>query len=103
MNILIKSTNIDLSDEMKEYVVEKFTTTEKYNKKISEIRIEIEQDAKHLKGEVIRCEANVLLNGKMIRVEKTAVSFEKAVNKVKDHLKLLLAKTRKKSIDQHRR
>ncbi len=103
MEVLIKGTNIDLTPEMKIYLNDKFKPISKYNKKINEIRVEIEQDTKHLKGEVIRCEANVNYNGNLIRVEKNAVSFEKAVNKVKDHLKLVLSKERKKSIDKYRK
>lgn len=103
MKILIKSTNIELTPEMKIYIYDKFSTIDKYNKKVNEIRIEVEQDLKHLKGEVIRCEANVINNGRIIRVEKNAVSFEKAVNKVKDHLKLILSKERKKRLDKYRK
>ncbi len=103
MKIIIKGTNIELTPEMKVYLQNKFSTIEKYNKKINEVRVEIEHDAKHQKGEIIRCEVNVLVNGRIIRVEKNAVSFEKAVNKVRDHLKLVLVKQRKKSIDKYRK
>jgi ribosomal subunit interface protein len=103
MKILIKIKNLDNSSEMKEFINNKFSNLNKYHSEVTEIRVELERDAHHLKGKIIRCEANVILNGNLIRVEKKSNNVEKTVNKVKDHLKVILANDRKKEIDKKRR
>ncbi|MFA5880212.1 MAG: HPF/RaiA family ribosome-associated protein [Candidatus Margulisiibacteriota bacterium] len=103
MRVLIKTKNFKISPEMKKMIDEKFSGLIKFNSSISDIRVEIEHDAHHLKGEVLRCEANILFNGNMVRVEKWSNSFDKSVNKVKDHLKVILSKERKKILASKRR
>ncbi len=103
MNIIIKGTNFELDGEMKKFITEKFLRVDKFNHSIQEVRIEIEQDKHHQKGNVVRCEANVLIDGQLLRVEKKAESFVKVVNKVKDHLKLIIIRQRKKIITKQRK
>ena len=103
MKILIKIKNLDNSPEVKELINSKFSNLDKYHSEVSEVRVELEQDTRHLKGDIIRCEANVILNGNLIRVEKKSDNVEKTINKVKDHLKVILSKERKKQIDKKRK
>jgi putative sigma-54 modulation protein len=96
MNITIKASNIELTPEMREFIEEKIDSVEKFYPNIIEARVEIEYDAHHKKGDVFRCEANIKIPGKLLRVEKSTTSFDKAVNKVKDHLKIILTKEKEK-------
>ncbi|MBL7022344.1 ribosome-associated translation inhibitor RaiA [Patescibacteria group bacterium] len=98
MNVMIKGTNITLSPEMKNLIIEKISSVEKFYPNILEARVEIEFDEHKKKGNNYRCEVNLPIPGKLIRVEKTTPDFEKSVNKVKDHLKVVLSKERNKEL-----
>jgi len=98
MNIIIKGTNINLSPEMKNLIQEKISAVDKFYPKLIEAKVEIEFDEHKKKGHNYRCEVNIPIPGKLIRVEKTTPDFEKSVNKVKDHLKVVLAKERGKEL-----
>lgn len=100
MNIMIKGTNINLSPEMKNFVKEKIAAVEKFCPNILEARVEVEFDEHKRKGHNYRCEVNIAIPGKLIRVEKTTPDFEKSVNKVKDHLKVVLSKEKNKEIQK---
>lgn len=95
---MIKGTNITLSPEMKNLIIEKISSVEKFYPNILEARVEIEFDEHKKKGNNYRCEVNLPIPGKLIRVEKTTPDFEKSVNKVKDHLKVVLSKERNKEL-----
>jgi len=103
MNIIIKATNFNIVDEQREFVEEKFNSLSRFHNRIIEIRTEVGYEHLHKGGDTWRCEANVSIPGKLIRVEKNTNDFEKSVNKVKDHLKVVLSKERKKSITKSRR
>ncbi len=100
MNVMIKGTNITLSPEMKNLIIEKISSVEKFYPNILEARVEIEFDEHKKKGDNYRCEVNLPIPGKLIRVEKTTPDFEKSVNKVKDHLKVVLSKERNKELQK---
>jgi ribosomal subunit interface protein len=98
MNIIIKSTNITLLPEMTSLIKEKFSSVEKFYPNIIEARVEIEFDEYKKKGHNYRCEVNMSIPGKLLRVEKTTPNFIKSVNKVKDHLKVVLTKEKEKEL-----
>jgi ribosome-associated translation inhibitor RaiA len=73
---------------------------EKFYPKIVELRAEVEYVGHQTKGDIYRCEVNLSIPGKLIRVEKTTPDFQKSVNKVKDHLKVVLTKERGKKLQK---
>ena len=101
--LMIKATNLELTKEMRDYVEKKFSGLNKYFTKIIEMRVEVEHDPHHLKGNVYRCEVNVKIPRDLLRVEKRTSDFYKAVDKVRDHLKVVLARHKKKLADKQRR
>jgi len=101
--LLIKATNLELTGEMKGYIEKKFSGLNKYFAKIIEMRVEVEHDPRHLKGDVYRCEVNVKIPRDLLRVEKRTSDFYKAVDKVRDHLKVILSRHKKKLADKQRR
>lgn len=96
MNIIIKTTNLELKEnieeEVKEYAEKKFEKLEKYFDKILEIRIELErmQSGHHKKGNVYRAEANAHVPKEILRVEKTSSTITKAIDKAEDHLREII-------------
>ncbi len=54
------------------------------------------------KGEIFRAEVNLEVPREILRVEKTEKDLYKAIDKVKDHLELMITKYKEKKIDKKR-
>jgi len=93
MKIKIKATKINLTAELKQYIEEKMLSLMKYYNGIIKADVEVEYTTRHhKKGEVYRAEVNLDVPGKLIRIEKTEKNIYKAIDKVRDHLKIILIK-----------
>jgi len=91
MNIQIKGTGMELTDAIKQYTEDKVKTLEKFFDKITDVAIDVGMESHHhLKGKIYYAEVNMRVPGKLIRVRKNAVDLYKAIDKVKDHLKVEL-------------
>lgn len=87
----IHGTGIELTDAIRNYVEEKVATLDKFLEANGVTKIEVDVGMRthhHLKGMIFYAEINVLHPGGMIRVEKDAEDLYKAIDKVKDHLKV---------------
>ena len=104
MNINIKAKNINLTPRIKEYTEEKMDMLEKYlgNIKALNCDVEIEQITNHHKGDIYRTEVNIEVPGTLLRVEKSESDIFKAIDKVKDHLKVTIKKYKEKIKDKKR-
>ena len=104
MNIKIKSTKMELTEAIRVYIEEKVNMLEKYLGNIPAINcdFEVERMTGHHKGEVFRAEINLEVPGEILRVEKSEEDLYKAIDKVKDHLELMIVKHREKKIEHHR-
>ena len=99
MQINIKSTKIELTPEIKDYIQKKMDMLEKYLGEIKVISAHFEAEKTtrhHQKGEIYRAEANLDLPGELLRVEKTEKELFKAIDKVKDHLAEAIKKYKEK-------
>lgn len=104
MKINIKATNIELTTALRDYLESKVSSLEKYFDKIIDVHAEIDLTTHHhQKGQIFRAEWNVRVPGKLLRVEKTAEDMYKAIDKVKDHMVLVLKNHKEKLIDKKRR
>ena len=104
MQIHIKATNINLTTALRQYVEEKVEQLAKYDERIIEVRAEIDLTTHHHhKGKIFRAEFNVRVPGQLLRVEKTAEDMYKAIDKVKEHMALMLKGHKEKLRDRHRR
>ena len=91
MTIQIKGTGIELTDAIKEYAQEKVKSLEKFFDRVTDVNIDVGMESHHhLKGKIYYAEVNMSVPGKLIRVRKNAVDLYKAIDKVKDHLKVEL-------------
>lgn len=105
MQLNIKATNIELTDEVKNYVQKKVDMLDKFLEKIQPISadFEVELTTKHhLKGEIYRAEMNLEIFDKLLRVEKIEKDLFKAIDKVKDHMAEAIKKYKEKKIDKKR-
>jgi putative sigma-54 modulation protein len=72
--------------------------------KVLQTHLEIEKTSEHhQKGEIFRAELNLSLPGKLLRVEKTEKEILKAVDKVRDHMEVIIKRFNDKKIDKKRR
>ncbi|MFH0854294.1 MAG: ribosome-associated translation inhibitor RaiA [bacterium] len=105
MNIIIKTTEIELTPELKNYTTEKFEKLSKYFDNILEIRVELEKmhSGHRNKGKIYRAEANVHVPkpAQVLRVEKTEKNIMKAIDKVKDHVQEVLKEYKEKNNQCH--
>ena len=105
MKIRLKGTNLELTEAIKNYVQEKMDATEKYLGDIAVINCDFEVEkmlpGQH-KGDVFRAEVNLQVARELLRVEKTEKDLYKAIDKVKDHLELVIKKYKEKLQDKRR-
>ncbi|MDP2709074.1 MAG: ribosome-associated translation inhibitor RaiA [bacterium] len=106
MRLNIKATNLELSANLKAYVQKKMDMLDKYLGKFKILKAKFEVDKTtnhHKKGEIYCAEANLVVNGDLLRVQKTEKDMFKAVDKVKDHLEIMIKKYRDKKIERKKK
>ena len=106
MNFRIKSKNIELSQNIKDYIEDKIGSTEKFiNTKLeTQVDFEIEKTTEHhKKGDIFRAEANLILPGKLLRAEAKSSDIYFSINEVKDRIQIELKKYKDKKILSSRR
>ncbi len=97
MKITIQGTGIELTEAIKQYAEEKAQSLEKYFDNIQQADIDVGMNSHHHnKGKVYYAEINLSVPGKLVRVVKESEDLYKAIDKVKDHLKVELEKIKGK-------
>jgi len=95
MRINIKSTKLELTDAIRDYFQKKMDALEKYlgGVKVINCDVEIEKTlGGQQKGEIFRAEVNLDVPHRLLRVSKTEKDLYKAIDKVKDHLEIMIKK-----------
>ncbi len=93
MKINIKSTHLDLTPALKEYIEEKIGSLAKFLKRwdpegVVEAYVEVARTTKHHhKGNVFRAETDLRVPGKVLRAEDEDWDIRAAIDRVKDKLK----------------
>lgn len=97
MIITIKGTNIELTEALKSYVNDKIGGLTKFFDNIRQADVDIGlRTHHHQKGKIFYAEANLHVPGELLRIVKEAEDLYKAIDKVKDHLKVDLEKRKEK-------
>ena len=91
MKIMIKTTNIDLTPTLEEFINEKIGSLNKYlkdfNPDLAQARVEVGRPSKHHKsGLVYYAEVNLSLPGKLLRAESRHIDLRYAINEAKVEL-----------------
>ncbi len=89
MKVKIKSTKIELTPQINDYVQLKMSRLQKYLGKVPALNCDVElsrENGMQNSGKIYRAEVNLELPGSLLRVEKTEKDMLKAIDKVKDHL-----------------
>jgi putative sigma-54 modulation protein len=106
MNINLKATNLELSDPLKEYIQVKMDMLEKYLGDVQVLNCDFEIEkavGDQTKGKIFRAEVNLEVPKDLLRVDKTEADMYKAIDKVKDHMVLMIKKYKEKQRDKKRR
>lgn len=97
MTINIHGTGIELTDAIRAYAEEKIAPLEKFFDNIQQINIDLGRTTHHHhKGEVFYVEVNIHVPGHMLRVVKEEPDLYKAIDKVKDHMKVEIESMKEK-------
>lgn len=99
MKINLKASKLELTTPISAYCQTKMDMLDKYLGDIPVINCDMEI-AKTVggqnKGDIFRAEVNLEVPRKLLRVEKTAADLYKAIDKVKDHLEIVIKKYKEK-------
>ncbi len=105
MKLDIKSTNLELTPAIRDYVEQKMSMVEKYlgSQDVIQCDIELELTTNHHhKGNIFRAEVNLQLAQELLRVERTEDDLYRAIDKVKDHLADVINKYKEKRLARRR-
>ncbi len=100
MEVKIKSTKINLTQEIKDYVQQKMDMLEKYLGDVQVLNCDVEVGksvGNQNHGKIYRAELNLQVPGDLLRVEKTEKELFKAIDKVKDHMVRSIKKYKEKN------
>lgn len=101
MQINIKAVGIELTDAIRQHVEEKAGDLFTYFDNIQAIDVILGKESEHHnKGKVFFAEFNISVPGKNMNMRKDAEDLYKAVDKVKDHLKVEFEKLKGKMRDK---
>ncbi|MDD5071188.1 MAG: ribosome-associated translation inhibitor RaiA [Patescibacteria group bacterium] len=106
MNIRIKATKIKLTPEIKSYAEKKMAMLEKYLGGVQILNCDVEVGMSvggQNSGKIYKTEVNLEVPGSLLRVEKTEKDLFKSIDKVKDHLEIIIKKYKEKRIDKKRK
>ncbi|MFA4941912.1 MAG: ribosome-associated translation inhibitor RaiA [Patescibacteria group bacterium] len=106
MKIRIRATRLTLTPEIKKYIQEKMNMIDKYFGDIQVLNCDVEVGMTvggQNSGQIYRAEVNLEVPGELLRVEKTEKEILKAIDKVKDHLEIIIKKYKEKKISKERR
>lgn len=105
MKINLKATNLELTDALKNYIQVKVDMLEKYLGDVQVLNCDFEIDkavGDQNKGKIFRAELNLEVPRDLLRVDKTEADMYKAIDKVKDHMVLMIKKYKEKKRDKKR-
>lgn len=108
MNIIIKGTNLELHEDLKDYANEKIGGLKKFMEDIEEgsviARVELAKTTEHhQQGEIYKAEVNLELPKKMIRSVVESDDIYKAIDGVKDELRVSISEYKNEKIGNNRR
>ena len=97
MKINIKSSNMDLTEAIKNYADEKLGAIDKYFDNIQNIEVEVGKTTRgQQKGDIFFCEINVSVPRKLLRYREETDDLYKAINDVKKGIQLEIKKYKEK-------
>lgn len=104
MEIKIYNKNFDLSESFREYLIDKFSTLDKYHDNIIHFNVDLVRDQHHKKGEVYKIEVNVTLpEKKVIRIKEKHSDPRAAVDIAQEKTARQIVKSKEKRFSKLRK
>lgn len=106
MKVNLKATNLELTEALKNYIQVKIDMLEKYLGDVQVLNCDFEIEkavGDQNKGKIFRAEVNLEVPRDLLRVDKTEADMYKAIDKVKDHMVLIIKKYKEKIRDKKRK
>ncbi len=101
MTINLTYHGIDSTPAISAYVDEKLQGLTKYFESIDHIDVEVGKTSEHhQKGDIFCCKAAVQVHKEVIRIEREAEELYKAIDKVRDHLRMELSSLKERIQDR---
>jgi len=105
MRINIKGTNIELTDELRAHIMEKFSALERFfpDLEADSIITEIEvgkPSQHHRKGDVYRCGVTMEIEGTVLTAEETRGTPHEAIDLVREEIERQIRKLKAKQRDR---
>ena len=98
MHINIKSTNMELTQAIKDYIFEKVDSLEKFFNNAQQADVEVGKTTRHhQKGDVFFCEINLSVPRTLLRAREEMDDLYKAINKAKERMQRELKKYKGKN------
>lgn len=101
MKFSIKTKNLELTEEIENYLNKKLGSLEKFissfSRELTKIEVEVGRTTKHHQtGDIFRAEINLSINGKLFRVESEQETLFSAIDEVRDDLEREIKKFKEK-------
>lgn len=106
MKIDISTKNITLDEPLRVFVNDKIGGLDKYLNKYESVlaQVEIGMPSKHHKsGEIFYAEANLKVDGRLLRAQAEHLDLRAAIVDVKEELQLQISKLKEKAEDSKRK
>ncbi len=102
MTINITHRGFELTQAIKDYVEEKMQTLNKYMDRLHHMDVEVGlASGHHHKGDIYACKVVLAFDGGTMRLEREEADLYKAIDKVRDHLRVELTDHKKREEDRH--
>ncbi|MGQ9475194.1 MAG: ribosome hibernation-promoting factor, HPF/YfiA family [Actinomycetota bacterium] len=101
MQIIVKGKNLEVTDALRDYALEKVGRVEKYLDRIikTEIELSVEKNPKIQENQVV--EVTIFSSGPVIRAKEAATDMYQAIDLVCSKLERQARKVKRKLIDRH--
>jgi putative sigma-54 modulation protein len=109
MQIVIKATQIELNDPLREYINSKFLILEKLVKSFEAngelfLKVEVARTTHHHnKGNVFYVECTLPIAGHLLRIEENNEDMHAAIDVAKDRMKVELEKFKEKKMEKNKK
>lgn len=88
---------MELTPALRQYAEEKMQSLEKFLESIRHIDIEVGRaSGHHHKGNVFECKVVLQIGGEVMKIEREADDLYKAIDKVRDHMRVELTDWKKR-------
>lgn len=99
MKIITKGVNINITESVEEYLYKKLSSIEKFINDDTKVEVELEKTSNHHKaGDIFRAEVNILIHGKMNRVERSSANMYSSIDLMQEELFNILSNKKDKRI-----